>query len=344
MKTTSIRRQFLVRSTDARPLIDTFLVAAVIGVLGVRSYLHIAGYPQLGHGAYHIAHMLWGGLLMLAAIVVSLSFFGRRLMVLVAVIGGLGFGIFIDEVGKFITSDNNYFFQPSIGIIYATLILVYLTSILFEKVHVLTDEEYKLNALRLMEDALRNDLDPQEKREIHRLLVAIKHRDAVTKLLETFLEKIETIEPPRPSRLQKTKRLVHRRYQQFWQLRYTNTSVKLLFAGLILLTVFALFSNILVNIHSLNSFLFGRSPGDFFLKGQLVATGLSLFCLIVGLALLAKSRVLGFRWFYVATLINILLTQFFVFARYQFVALWLLVLQIVLLGLIRLVLTEEGRV
>jgi len=33
---------------------------------------------------------------------------------------------FIDELGKFITSDNNYFFQPTISLIYIVFIIIFL--------------------------------------------------------------------------------------------------------------------------------------------------------------------------------------------------------------------------
>lgn len=343
MKQTPIHRQFFVRNVDARSLIDTFLVASVVSIFAVRLYLYIAGYPQIGHGNYHIAHMLWGGLLMLIAFVLALEFFGRRLMALVAIVSGLGFGIFIDEIGKFITRDNNYFFQPSIGIIYATLMLVYIMSLFLDRPQRLSDEERKLNALRLLEDAVRNDLDPLEKQQIRELLASIKTRDDVTVLLEEFLEKIDTIEQPTPNFIQNIQHSIHRRYVQFWRLRYTSTLVKVTFGAIILLTILMLFSSVLVDIHSLSGFLFGQSKGTFFLKGQLVSTALALGCMIIGLGALTKSRALGFRWFYAATLINILLTQFFIFARYQFAALWVLTGQIVLLGLIKLVLAEERR-
>ena len=68
--------------------------------------------PRLGGGELHIAHMLWGGALMLVALVVLLAYLDRTVQHVAAVIAGLGFGTFVDEIGKFLTADNDYFFRP----------------------------------------------------------------------------------------------------------------------------------------------------------------------------------------------------------------------------------------
>jgi hypothetical protein len=75
-------------------------------------------YPQVGGSKLHIAHVLWGGLLLLAALLTTLSFLSPAAKPLAATAGGVGFGLFIDEVGKFVTKDVNYFYRPAIAIIY----------------------------------------------------------------------------------------------------------------------------------------------------------------------------------------------------------------------------------
>lgn len=112
------RKLELIRDSDADEAIELLLFIAVATVLGIRGFLGLTGYPQLGGGGLHIAHMLWGGFFMFAAIVLLLVFWNPAMRRLAAVVAGVGFGFFVDELGKFITSDNDYFYRPTVAILY----------------------------------------------------------------------------------------------------------------------------------------------------------------------------------------------------------------------------------
>lgn len=104
-------------------ILDTFVIASVVTIIAIRLTLFATGYPSLGGKSYHIAHMLWGGLALCIALLMSLLSSANRLFI--ALLGGIGFGFFIDEIGKFVTADNNYFYQGSFLLIYLVLLTVW---------------------------------------------------------------------------------------------------------------------------------------------------------------------------------------------------------------------------
>lgn len=125
--TTMPRVSLLRRGADRHVLL--MILAFVASVVGTRLYLDAAGYPQIGGGDIHVAHVLWGGLLLILAAVLVLILDGERALAVGSLLAGAGTGLFIDEVGKFITASNDYFYPLAAPLIYGlvlTLVLVLL--------------------------------------------------------------------------------------------------------------------------------------------------------------------------------------------------------------------------
>ena len=143
------------------------LIASLsITVLVTRVYLEITGYPQVGDSTYHVAHVLWGGLLLFVAVALPLSIVNRYALWASSILGGIGAGLFIDEVGKFITQSNDYFFPLAFPIIYA-FILICVWMYWRIRRHQPRDTRTLLyHALEDMKQILDHDLDPFEHREL----------------------------------------------------------------------------------------------------------------------------------------------------------------------------------
>ncbi len=115
-------REGAVRRTLAPAYLTLLAVSFGVTVIVTRVFLALTGYPQVGNGTLHIAHALWGGLALAIAAGMLLQFADPRLLPVAAVLAGVGTGLFIDEVGKFITQRNDYFFPAAAPLIYLAIL------------------------------------------------------------------------------------------------------------------------------------------------------------------------------------------------------------------------------
>src|SRR6266576_7183570 len=95
-------KDIFIRDIEAESYRENFLVSAIVSIFVIRLFLRVTHYPIIGSGEFHIAHLLWGGFLMMAALIILLSFLNQKAAVVSSILGGIGFGAFIDELGKFI--------------------------------------------------------------------------------------------------------------------------------------------------------------------------------------------------------------------------------------------------
>ena len=155
-----------VRRPGAEQLILLSLVSFAATVIITRLFLELTGYPQIGNSELHIAHVLWGGLLLFIAVLMPLIFLNQWAFTSAAVLSGTGVGLFIDEVGKFITQSNDYFYPPAAPIIYGFFLLTVLIYFQIRKEKKITPRIRLYHALHGMAEVLDNDLDADEKKAL----------------------------------------------------------------------------------------------------------------------------------------------------------------------------------
>jgi hypothetical protein len=149
------------------------LVSFGATVILTRWFLALTGFPQIGGGELHIAHALWGGLFLFIASVLPLLWAGRTTYPVSAVLSGLGVGLFADEVGKFITAQNDYFYPAALPIIYAIFLIAALVYLRSRRPLARDPRSQLLAALDELEEAIERDLEPSERKVLEQRLSTV---------------------------------------------------------------------------------------------------------------------------------------------------------------------------
>lgn len=156
----------LIRRLHAEQYLLLTLISFAASISLTRLLLYLTGYPQLGNDELHIAHVLWGGLILFIATLLNMLFANRFVRIWSAILAGIGMGLFIDEVGKFITQSNDYFYPSAAPIIYGLFLLTLLVYVTYRrKKH--PDPREELYAItQQLEEVLDHDLSAQERNEM----------------------------------------------------------------------------------------------------------------------------------------------------------------------------------
>lgn len=166
-----------VRRPVRRAGVERYLLLTLLSfgasVALTRLFLTATGFPQLSGGDLHIAHVMWGGLLLFLAALLPLIYANRWAFDLSGVLAGVGVGLFIDEVGKFITQNNDYFYPAAAPIIYAFFLMTVLLYFRVRRPLSRSPRAELYRALDGIEEVLDHDLEPQERIQLEQRLMRV---------------------------------------------------------------------------------------------------------------------------------------------------------------------------
>lgn len=193
-------RAYFTPRKNSTLLFSYFLISFAFTIVFTRFFLALTGYVKISNGVLHIAHLNWGGLLLIIAVLLLLLVRGRLVLVLGAILGGMGFGLFLDEIGKFITVDNDYFFRPAAVIIYLFFLLFFLLLLYFRRDRRIISSKTRLYyVMDYLEELIENDFDLEERLMVEdelELIISQNDDPDVTALAKTLQKHIREQEVP----------------------------------------------------------------------------------------------------------------------------------------------------
>lgn len=321
---------------------ENFLVTTVVTIFAVRVFLKLSGYPQIGGSGFHIAHMLWGGLILTICILLLLLFLDRHIKSICAVFAGIGFGLFIDELGKFVTADNNYFFRPAVGIIYIIFVLMFLILQLLKNKMEISNEEYKSNAIDIFRNSLVHGISESEKKLIDLYLekagstfTHLKMYKAINETEKIKREPLKIFDKIKEGAENLINYLVTKKTLQIFLILLVE--VQALLSFLLVTFVILYFTGLLDRLieHGIVLEL------DFPAWAAMISAFCAGFLALGGLFVFGKSRKKAFLLVKYSLFISIFIVQFFIFWINQVGALFGIVFNILALQAVNLILNKE---
>lgn len=335
----------LVVRENASESILTILIWSVASLLTTRLYLSVMGYPQIGGGDWHVSHAATGGLIMVIGVIMMIIFAGKNVKRNSLVIFGIGLGWFVDEIGKFLTEDNNYFFQPAIIFMYVFFVCLFLLYRYLKRFEIKDNRAIFYSVLNRLEELADNDLEKSEKKYIVNTLNKIVKTEKINtiKIMAMgMIESLQKIEPKTDRRKGEWRRMVGQMFQVTYDKIFRR---KLVMIGLWIYSIYYAIDKIgdifRITTSSQKMMMIERFNRDynFFGKSDIyMIVGKMIFDLVAAIFFLAgaryfwsKKRLRGIRFFKYGLYVSLLLSSIFRFYFEQFGAMVELVMWMIML-------------
>jgi hypothetical protein len=314
---------YFVRRVTAMQDFEVFFVSSVATILLVRMILAATGWPQLGGGKIHFAHLLWGGIGMLLAFILYMAMQGRLWTFLATLSAGIGFGLFLDELGKFITSDNDYFFQPVVAIIYVLFVVLFFVFRWLGRVDKMGPETALVNSFDFAKEAVMRAMSRGERDEALYVLGRADQSDPMVQALSVVLRQVD-----RPGDGPNAAQRAWGRARDWWARLVGRRWFRRFVLWWFIATTLVWLLNPIVYTTD------GSEITAMDLGGMLSGTATGV-CTVLGILRWRTSKLHAYRWFERGALIAILIGEFFSFYQYQVWAVFGLVWMLVQLTVIR---------
>jgi hypothetical protein len=291
--------------------LDTFLVCAATGVVVNRALLIVLGYPQIGSrkpGGIHISHSIYGGFSMMIASCVAIAFLAPATRWFLAIVGGFGFGWYIDELGKYV-SNAGYLFKPALALIYVVFVVMFLV---FRNMasRAYTPDDAMANALESLKAASLGSLDDRQRSGALRRLEQLGPRDDFALRVRHLLADAPASPPRPPGLIKRTRARIRARYTAW---THRDSFVVVIDVFFVLLAVSSVAEVVGLTV---------QGPGFDEPSARIatVAAVLAAALVAVGIVRLRRSRLDAYHWFDRALLVRILVVNVFLFDEQQFAA------------------------
>jgi hypothetical protein len=319
---------------------ETYLLLMLVSfggsVILTRWYLELAGYPQIATGELHIAHALWGGLLLFIASGLPLIFAGRAALPISAVLSGIGIGLFADEVGKFITARNDYFYPAALPIVYAMFLIAALVYLRYRRPLSRDPRSQLMAVLDELEEAVERDLEPSELQLLEERLTSVQataESEDQRRLATTLLEYVRS---PR-TRVINERHGPIERLARWWQARqdrlFGRRGAKWLYGATLTVTAIRALITMAALVTGIISVVSGaRTSSSTIETVQLFVEGFAGALLVPGILLIALGRARqGLRLTSLSLGLALLVQDTIGFYLNQFDAVWSALFHLVLL-------------